>query len=184
MYHIKANTNLKKTSCRHSLTWMLFCHRSHADDVHWDVFTPRRVWVLSGRIGLRHNLLSQRVEGNRVIFGGSLYPVTWEYCVCVWPAHVTSCPRGHNFWSCNLDSLCMWTFPSALRLVFIAKIMWPKWRILYHYREKVIEVMSCWKYRPGIAWLVTFSSQLKSNLTTNVISRIFFCLVKRLCCPF
>lgn len=79
----------------HYLTWLYFCHRSHADDVHWDVFTPRRVWGLSGRTGLRYNLLSQGAEGNGYFWRLALSCHMRILCVCVWPDHVTSCLRGH-----------------------------------------------------------------------------------------
>lgn len=85
-----------------------FCHRTHEVDAHWDVVTPRRVWPLWARSGLRHNFLSQGAEGNRCIFRGLFYFDTVSVCLCGLLVHVTehyhiSGPAGS--WS-HMPSWC------------------------------------------------------------------------------
>lgn len=126
-----------KMLCRYYLTWIFFSHRSHEDDVHWDVLTPRRVWLLSGRNGIGHNLLSEGVKGNGYFWRLPLSCHMRILCVCMQRVYVcvtgspgTFMSNRSYFWSCRLDTLCiifMWTFPSALWLIFIAKILWLKW---------------------------------------------------------
>lgn len=125
-----------KSLWRYYLTWMYFSHRSHEDDIHWDVLTPRRVWLLSDRSGLGHNLLSEGVEGIKFIFGCSFYPLTWEYyvCVCREGMFVTGSGAFHSR-MLKASVFFMWTFSSTLWSIFIKKIPWPKWHVKLLRRE-------------------------------------------------
>lgn len=77
-------------------------------------------------------------------------------CVCDWLTGVHFTSIGHIsdpvVWvlKCPKASVpCivfMWTFPSLVWLILLAKILWPKWRMWNYYTGEVIEVMSSRNY--------------------------------------